>query len=180
MDLVNITFYSCNCSIIKQADISIDRAGDTFSSGIVTNVEKPTEDLGTTVNVYDREAGGFSQFTYLKYKQGSAASGVAGSLCGTVKGQDYEVTPDGADIGAGALPAIALADMDDGRYGWFWTGGKCPIGLVPVLSSLAVAEHNSIAQGAAIELYASGNSIVVSAATMASKPVAGYVKVATV
>ena len=176
MNLVNITLLGRNCSVIKQADISIDRDGDTFASGIVTNVDKPTEDLGTTVNIYDREAGGFCQFTYLKFAKGAAAATAIGQMCGTVKGKDYEVTPDGDNVNTGALPAVALAAMDDGKYGWFWTGGKCPIGLVPGLSDKSVTVTLSLDAGDSMQLHALSGEIAISNASAADKPVVGYVK----
>ncbi len=179
MDLVNITFLGRICGIIKQADISIDRDGDTFASGHVTNVEKPTEDLGTTVNIYDREAGGYTQFTYLKFNKGGAAATAAGQMCGTVKGKDTEVTPDGDNISTGALPAVALTAMEDGKFGWFWTGGKCPIGLVPGLSDKSVTVTLSLDAGDSMQLHGLSGEIAISNASMSDKPVVGYVKAAS-
>ncbi len=177
MNIVNITLLGRNCSVIKQADISIDRDGDTFASGIVTNVDKPTEDLGTTVNIYDREAGGFSQFTYLKFVKGTVDATFIGQMCGTVRGKDYEVTPDGETINTGALPAVALAAMDDGKFGWFWTGGICPIGLVPGLSDKNVTVTLSVDPGDSIQLHGLTNEVAISNASMTDKPVIGYAKV---
>ena len=180
MNLPNITLIGQQIAgAIKKAAIDYDRDNETFASGKCTNVDVPAEDLGTTIDVYDRKAGGYSQFTYLKYAQGGAAAiAYAGVVCGVVKGKDYEVTADGGNVGKGSYVAVSLAQIDDGKYGWFWTGGVCPFGFVPGLESKTIVLASAAVQGEGLELELTDNALALDNAGTAGMPVVGYAKVA--
>ncbi len=183
MDIANIRLlFQTYTAAISPAELSIDRNGETFASTAITNVTDPAYKPGTTVTVYDEQAGGYCQFTYLKYDSGDIADAlaVAGLLCALKEAEDYVVTADGDNVGAGAFPAVMLAAMTSGGYGWFWTGGVCPLGLVSGLKGQTLTPAATVAIGDSIMLLVTANSVKFTRAASATplKPIIGYVKAA--
>jgi hypothetical protein len=82
---------------------------------------------------------GSATFVYLKVgTQNPDIAIAAGSLCSQeAAGEIYTVTNDGDTALAVLAPfcGYALSAMTDGRYGWFWCGGTCPISLVTDLGA---------------------------------------------
>lgn len=121
----------------------------------------PVFPLGTKRTVYDETNKGFSTFTYLKLCKGSTDVDVAAkSPCGlkTSEGNMYSVCNDGGDIAVDGPIAVSLQSLDYGVsftaagatavYGWFWTGGVCPVDTVSDL------DGNFATSAAAVTAYA--------------------------
>jgi len=102
-----------------------------------------TEDypLGTKRQVYDDTQNGWTTLMYLRYEKGTAGLATVSEICGIITakmgtaGQHCYITNDGSEAQLTGPVAICLGTMVDDRYGWFWVGGVCPVGLVAALGT---------------------------------------------
>ena len=116
-----------------------------------------TEDypLGTKRQVYDDANQGWSTLMYLYYTTGAGTVRVAtvGEPCGIdtsasgTAGQYCHITNDGSDAKLLGPVAVCLGTMVNARYGWFWVGGVCPVGLVAALGTKLSPSDASITAG---------------------------------
>jgi len=89
--------------------------------------------VGTTIQVYDTTNKGPSYFTYLR---AGVASGTAfaakqvGTVGDVATAAWYRISNDGDQSITGGPPCVFLSAMTLNYYGWFWTGGVCPVDWV--------------------------------------------------
>ena len=100
--------------------------------------------LGATIVVPDVANGGLAILRYLKIMGGTegAANGVAvKGICAlrSASNDNYTLVPDGGEADlhgpiAVCLGTISFAETTTAYYGWFWTGGVCPVGTISGLN----------------------------------------------
>jgi len=134
--------------------------------GVPTNGENPSDwtelsaaedyPLGSKRMLYDDSNNGFSTLMYLYYTTGAGTVAVAtvGCPCAinttamATAGQYCHVTNDGSDAKLTGPIAVALGTMVTARYGWFWVGGVCPVGIAAALGTKLGPSDASINAGA--------------------------------
>lgn len=130
-----------------------------------------TEDfsIGTKRRIYDATSKGFAILTYLKVTGGTEgnANGMAvKSICGVktstaaagTAGWAHTVTPDGGEALLNGPIAIALGTVSAANftantsyYGWFWTGGVCPVATITGLDGNYATDEN-VAAGSGMDM----------------------------
>ena len=134
--------------------------------GVPTNGANPsdwtelsaTEDypLGSKRQVYDDVNNGWSILIYLYYETGagtvrvatvSEPVGITSARAASTKGQFCYVTNDGSDTELLGPIAICLGTMVDQRYGWFWCGGVCPVGICAGLGTALAPSDGDVTAG---------------------------------
>jgi len=134
----------------------MDPPTDGFTGSEHNNVAVPVFMVGEKRQVYNHApsvgAGidGSSTFIYLQVgTQNAMQDMVVKNVC--VPGSAtlwYQVSdnPDASIVQIGGAPcAIAIADMTDAYYGWFWCGGVCPEEYVSGLGGTYRTDGNLVA-----------------------------------
>jgi len=109
--------------------------------------------LGTSITVHDATNGGMAILRYLKVTggtEGNANGMAAKGICGlkTSTKNAYEVTPDGGEALLNGPIAVALGAVTGtaftaaSQYGWFWTGGVCPVDTIAGLGGNYATDEN--------------------------------------
>lgn len=109
--------------------------------------------VGTKRRIYDETNKGYAILTYLKVTggtEGEAEGMAAKDICGIVTASKlpYLVSPDGGEIMLNGPIAIALGAVSGAaftaadQYGWFWTGGVCPVDTIAGLDGNYVTDGN--------------------------------------
>lgn len=129
---------------------------DGFNGSDHHNVSTADDyNVGDTIRVYcdgtaqhsEGKAGGpkgYAEFTYLQAAAGAGVSVAAKAVCAQESATDWNTvtaspsltTANGGGDSAGAAPmaCVGISDVTNGYYGWFWTGGVCPMGYLSALS----------------------------------------------
>lgn len=167
------------CNRISAPTASIGLPTDGFTGSNHFNVATPAYPLGTTVQVQQTGVtgqAGITQFTYLKV--GTQTTGVAiaaKTICVQASTTPLVVTNDksGCIALGGTYLAVALAAMTDGYYGWFWTGGVCPVDFVAALTGNVPTNSNVIA-GPVCAVTLVANAIGVGPVAAATQVASGF------
>jgi len=121
-----------------------------------------TEDfpLGTKRRIYDATNKGFAILTFLKVTggtEGNANGSAVKSICGLktstaaagTAGWQHTITPDGGEALLNGPIAIQLGTISAANftantsyYGWFWTGGVCPVDTIAGLDGNYATDEN--------------------------------------
>lgn len=152
---------------------------DGFTGGSHHNVESASYPVGCQVEVYDKTNLGPSVFTYAKVVHQLATTYIiaAKDILGT-----YATTPVWYELDNDqqtALPGqafIAISAMTTNYYGWFWTGGVCPVSFVSALDGnyrTADALVASSTSGFVIADYGTNNQTALGPSS-AEIPMSGY------
>jgi len=119
--------------------------------------------LGTKRLVYDDTNNGWATLMYLKFCAATSSTACAiKSLCAqdvaeSLAAGGYCIVNDVADDCALNGPlAVALGAMRDGKFGWFWVGGVCPVDTVSGLGGNHTTDGN-VAAGAAMDAVKASN-----------------------
>jgi len=126
---------------------------DGFTGSAHHNVASPAYPVGTKKAVYIPSLQGYSILTYL---QNGAASGVAVAAGQVMIPDDVtnnasyyptQITDDPDEGLLASAAAIAISAMTNNYYGWFWTGGVCPVGIGLMTATTTTATDDSVTAG---------------------------------
>lgn len=127
---------------------------DGFAGSSHHNVASAKFPVGTKKYVWIESLKAYSVLTYL---QAGVTAGAAAVAAGRVmipedvtNNASYLPTKVCGDPDEGLLGsacAIAISAMTDAYYGWFWTGGCCPVGHGSMTATTVVATDDSVTVG---------------------------------
>jgi hypothetical protein len=127
---------------------------DGFAGADHHNVASAKYPLGTKKAVYISSLKSYSVLTYLQAGTTAGAAAIAaGRVCvpeDVTNNASYlpsKVCGDPDEGLLGSAACIAISAMTDSYYGWFWTGGCCPVGHGSMTATTVVASDDSVAVG---------------------------------
>jgi hypothetical protein len=148
---------------------------DGFAGASHHNVATAQHRPGTKITVWIESLKSYSILTYL---QAGTTAGAAAVAAGRVmipedvtNNASYLPTKVVGDPDEGLLAsacAIAISAMTDSYYGWFWTGGCCPVGHGDMTATTVIASDDSVTVGCSLmtcDLTADYPGIKIMAAT---------------
>ena len=142
-----------NDSMTGYLGIDQSTPDDGFTGTSHHNVAAAVYPVGTRKAVYISSLQGYSILTYL---QNGVASGVAVAAGQVMIPDDVsnnanyyptKITDDPDEGLLASACAIAISAMTNDYYGWFWTGGVCPVGIGSMTAATTTATDDSVTVG---------------------------------